>query len=205
MALDSYPDLLTAIANYAFRSGDSDFTATFPTFITLLESRVNRRLRLREQETAATLTLTDGAASLPADYLEFREVRSNGNPVRVLEAVSTGFGTENNPYGDAGASWYFSVSGNTLKTYPSSNSSLTLLYYAKVPALSASAPSNWLLAKAPEVYLYGALLEAQPFMMDDARMAVWGTMFEDAMQALIDADTGAKYAKVARKNPGATP
>ena len=48
-----------------------------------------------------------------------------------------------------------------------------MTYYAKIPALSGSNASNWLLARSPDVYLYGSLVAAEAFLMNDERLGVW--------------------------------
>ncbi len=52
----------------------------------------------------------------------------------------------------------------------------------------ATTPTNWLMANAPGVYLYAALLEAQPFIMNDQRLPVWASMLGSATRALMMAD-----------------
>ncbi len=49
-------------------------------------------------------------------------------------------------------------------------------------------PTNWLMANAPGIYLYAALLEAQPFIMNDQRLPVWASMLGGATRALMMAD-----------------
>ena len=66
MSIATYSDLQTAIASWIARQ---DLAANIPDFIALFESVANRRLRLRQQESAATLTPSSGVAALPADYL----------------------------------------------------------------------------------------------------------------------------------------
>jgi hypothetical protein len=61
-----------------------------------------------------------------------------------------------------------------------------MVYYGKIPSLSDAAPSNWLLVKAPDVYLYGALTHAAPFLMDDARMQTFGQIYLARVQSLQD-------------------
>lgn len=205
MQLDNYSDLQTAIANYAFRSGDQDFTATVPVFIALAEARINNALRLREQVTTATIDMSTGVGTLPADYLEFIRVRQQGDPARVLDAVATTWGDSQYPNAAGGTAAFFAIEGDTIRTFPPSIGDLEVEYYAKIPALSQAAPSNWLLLKSPGVYLYGALLEAQPFILDDQRIAVFGTMYEQAINDLRTSDQRARYARAQGRNRGPTP
>ena len=57
-----------------------------------------------------------------------------------------------------------------------------------VPALSDAAPTNWLLTKAPMIYLYGALLQTAPFTGDDGRIATWGKLYTQAVRGLAHND-----------------
>ena len=61
-----------------------------------------------------------------------------------------------------------------------------MVYYAKIPALSDAVTTNWLIAKAPDVYLYGALTHAAPFLMDDQRVNVFGQIYLARVQSLQD-------------------
>jgi hypothetical protein len=205
MALDTYSNLQTAIAAWAFRTGDDEFTAQLPDFITMTENRVNRTLRIREMEASATITLTDGAGTLPADYLEHRRVVANVSPISVLEMVTPDYASDRYPENGAAYPRYFSIIGNALKTYPTSTGDIALTYYQKVPALSEADPTNWLLAKAPEVYLYGALVEAAPYMQDDQAAQRYITLFQKALKDLQDADIGARYARATARTSGPTP
>ena len=61
-------------------------------------------------------------------------------------------------------------------------------YYAKVAALSDAAPTNTMLTDNPDLYLYGSLLEAEPFLMNDARIQVWGNAFRQSLADLQEQD-----------------
>jgi hypothetical protein len=63
-----------------------------------------------------------------------------------------------------------------------------LTYYAKLAKLSNSVTTNWLLTSSPDVYLYGSLLQAAPYLQDDARIQVWATLYERALNDLQTAD-----------------
>jgi hypothetical protein len=69
-----------------------------------------------------------------------------------------------------------------------------LTYYAKIPSLSDSNTSNWLLAYAPDLYLYGALVEAEPYLKNDERIAVWGELY---LRVIADIEVADERASVA--------
>ena len=69
---------------------------------------------------------------------------------------------------------------------PSDDIDIEMIYYAKITALSNVNTTNWLLTKAPDVYLYGALTHAAPFLMDDQRIPVFAQIYLARVQALQD-------------------
>jgi hypothetical protein len=57
------------------------------------------------------------------------------------------------------------------------------IYYAKQDPLRTTDPS-WYVTNAPEVLLYGALLEAAPFIREDPRIPVWRELYLEAVETL---------------------
>lgn len=68
-------------------------------------------------------------------------------------------------------------------TYP-----LEIIYYQLPPLLDDTTQTNWITDLAPQLVLYGALLEAAPFLKNDARIQVWTDMFDRAMAATSGQD-----------------
>lgn len=204
MAITTYAELKTSISNWLM--GRDDLTAVIPDFITLAESRINRALRVREMEATTTLTPASNVCTLPSDFIEARRVLANSDPLSVLEPISPDYAIENyssNPSGSV--PMFYTIFGSSLTAYPLSASTITLVYYQKVPALSDANTTTWLLTKAPELYLYGSLIEAAPYLEDDARMQTWLALFQAGVQALINADTRAVYGKATARIRGVTP
>ena len=79
MAYTSYSDLQTSVANYL---GRSDLTAVIPDFIRFAETRLARELRTRKMLKSATASMVAGDArvALPTDFLEVRDLYTQGNP-----------------------------------------------------------------------------------------------------------------------------
>ena len=55
---------------------------------------------------------------------------------------------------------------------PNEDYTVQIVYRANIPAL-ASNSTNWLLTLAPDLYLYGALLMAEPYLQNDERIPLW--------------------------------
>ena len=87
MAIATYTDLQTSIANFLARS---DLTAQIPDFIALAEATMSRELETRSQEKRATANTVSGNEylSLPTDLREVREVKLNTAPLTVLRYYS---------------------------------------------------------------------------------------------------------------------
>ena len=188
MTIQTYADLQSAIAGWIARA---DLAANIPDFIALFESVANRRLRLRQQEATAALTPSSGVATLPADYLAWRRVTWTGQCPRELEYVHPSYLHALYPTLPAGAPRLFTIEGGNLTLAPSDNTALTFDYFQKIPPLSNANTSNWLLAAAPDLYLFGALAEAHGFVKDTESLALWKSRRDELLDELdrLDAKT----------------
>ena len=71
---------------------------------------------------------------------------------------------------------------------PDTNYATELTYYSKLSKLSSSVATNFILDSSPDAYLYGSLLQAAPYLQDDARIPVWAGLYERALTDLQAAD-----------------
>lgn len=193
--MDTYAQLKSTIADYLNRD---DLTSVIPTFIRLAESKFNRKLRVRQMVKRSTATIDTPFFAPPSDWLESKEFQLNTNPIVKLEFITEGYGNELRAtrYVAAGKPRYYTVVGNQLEFIPTPDAEYQgeLTYYAKIPALSDSNTSNWLLAYAPDLYLYGALLEAEPYLKNDERLSVWGELY---LRVVADIEVADERASVA--------
>lgn len=193
--MDTYAQLKSTIADYLNRD---DLTSVIPTFIMLAESKFNRKLRVRQMVKRATATIDTSFFSPPADWLESKEFQLNTNPITKLEFITESYGNElrSTRYSAAGKPIYYTVVGSQLEFIPTPDSEYQgeMTYYAKIPALSDSNTSNWLLAYAPDLYLYGALIEAEPYLKNDERVGLWGELY---LRVVADIEVADERASVA--------
>jgi hypothetical protein len=66
---------------------------------------------------------------------------------------------------------------------PDRNYTIEMVYRASIPSLAANA-GNWLLTLAPDLYLYGTLLESAPYIKEDGRIQTWGLGLTAALNDL---------------------
>lgn len=180
MPFDSYTALKAEITDYLARN---DLADKIPTFIRLAEAKFNRSLFVRQMEQRATaLILPDSDEpeyiSLPADFQSMRRVRISSVSGKPRLDFRSGVQADEYRQSHAdvsGVPRYFTIFGDEIELIPTPDAAYTIemIYRKVVPALSDANPSNWLLACAPDAYLYGALLESAPYIKDDERIAVW--------------------------------
>jgi hypothetical protein len=79
---------------------------------------------------------------------------------------------------------------------PDTNYTLQILYYANPPFLTNTNPSNDFLAVCPDLLLYGSLVEAEPYLMNDSRIQLWAGMYDRGVAALTAADDASENSGV---------
>ena len=189
----NYSELQTNIASWLNRQ---DLSAVIPTFISLAEADFNRSLRTRDMLCRATATLDTQFTALPSDFLEAKNVQLNVNPVRPLEYVTLEYADflRSGNFITAGKPLYFTIHNGALETVPipDSDYEIEFTYYKKITPLSDSNTSNWLLSSHPDIYLYGSLMQSAPYLKDDERMGVWGSLYR---QMIADANNASDNAE----------
>jgi len=180
MAFTNYTELQKSIANWADRD---DMGSFIPDFVALCEARFNRELRLRSMEQKWEADTVGGQANyaLPPQFLQMREFRLNTNPTVSLRYVSPEIYEAWN-LGSGEPSFYTIIANEIrLGPVPAGVYNMEMLYWAKFPSLGGTTTSNWVLQNAPDVYLYGSLMEMEPFIQNDARIAVWAAGYDRAI------------------------
>jgi len=189
MAISTYTELKTAVANWLDRD---DLTDRIPEFIALAEARMNRVLRLRMMEAKYTAS-TVGAQrnyALPTGYLQMRNFQLNTSPITTLSYVSPEIFDRLWGGSTGGTPQFYTILANEIQLgpIPASVQTMEMLFYKKITALSSTNLTEQMLTDNPDIYLYGALLEAEPFIMNDERVSLWALGFEKAVANLQEQD-----------------
>ena len=183
MAINNYATLKTAVANWLDRS---DLTDRIPEFIALTESRFNRLLRIRSMETVSTSISTSSGTreyALPTGYVQMKDFYLTTDPITPLSYVTPEMMNRIWAGSTKGKPGVYTIIGENVRLGPNPDAVYTtsMLYYKTFDALSDSAVTNWVILNAPDVYLYGTLLEAEPFLMNDQRLGLWATAFKQSL------------------------
>lgn len=177
MALTTYSELQTAVASLLDRG---DLADKIPDFIALAEADFNRELRVRQMLQRSQAQFTQPYTALPGDYLEIRDLLViSPTPSRSLAYLPMQALDDLKRRNTGTPSQFFTLVGDSIEVWPppaGDGMTVELTYYKRIPALSAVAPSNWLLTSYPGLYLYASALHSAPFLNDDERLPTWGQL-----------------------------
>jgi hypothetical protein len=188
VAITTYAELQTAAANWLDRT---DLTARIPEFIELAEASFNRQIRQPDMITKNdSFSIASRYTTLPTDTLEIVRIVVDLTPVIVLEYLTPEEISQRRIVMTAtGKPYYFTTVGgstNQLEVLPSPDSTYTasIVYYTRIAALTDSATTNWLLNSHPDIYLFGTLVEAEPYLKNDEGLSVWSAKLDKALNDL---------------------
>ena len=190
MAIGTFAQLKTAAANWLDRS---DLTDRIPEFIVLAEARFNRILRTRDMETVSTAISTAAGTreySLPTGFVQMKEFHLTTDPLTPLAYITPEMMTRLWAGSSKGKPEVFTIIADNVRLGPNPDAVYTtsMLYYKTFTALSDSATTNDMLTNNPDVYLYGTLLEAEPFIMNDERVPLWAQALQQGISDLQEQD-----------------
>lgn len=170
----NYTDLRSQISAYLNRQDITN--EQLDVFIDNAEAEFNSIIRHRKMIKRVTADLDSQFTRLPTDFLEATNLQLNTNPAVLLkQASSETIDAARVAQGDvAGTPEFYSIIGDTIEVVPrpAQATTIEISYYSKVPALSATNLTNWLITDYPNIYLYGAMKHGLIFLMDDERLPV---------------------------------
>jgi hypothetical protein len=174
MAIASYSDLISAIDSYTVNAG-----APADLCVMLAEEALRPLLKHYRMERKITLTIPGGTSpSLPDDFQEARAILVDGRKPRPISFQSSNR--------DGHAVGYV-LTGTTLeiRPVPTTDYQFDLYYYARLPSLSPTNTTNWLLTYFPTVYLRASLAQAYHWLKDDKAEQMEKDLTSDALSAVV--------------------
>jgi hypothetical protein len=196
----TFTSLQEDVRRYLERGGATDPIVydQIPRLITLAERRIARELKIQGFQTVVNTTLQAGLAVYP-------------KPDRWRDTISMNVGTGDNynthspvftrSYEYLRSYWPNETETGTPIFYadynysnwifaptPDADYPLEVLYYELPPLLDDTNQTNWLTEFAPNILLYGVLVEATPFVKDDERVQLWQSYYDRALAAINGED-----------------
>ena len=194
MALGTYSDLKTAVANHLARD---DLTSVIDDFIDLAEARLSRELISRSQHKRATATTTTGDeyTVLPTDLRSIRLVRLNTDPRVVLDFMTPSAFYRAHPSAGLGKPKSYAIMGDeiALRPVPDDAYEVEIVYGEGVSSLSASNTSNTILTRYPDAYLYATLAAAARYLMDEQRANYYDGLITVAIDEINRSEDRARF------------
>ena len=200
MAITTYTELKAAIADFLNRD---DLSSVVPTFISLAEADIQRRVRHWRMEKRSTAELDTQYSAIPANFVEVIRFYVTSNDTKPLELISQAelLDRKRKNLNTSGSPSYYALTAGELEIYPVPDGTydVELYYVSRIPALSDSNASNWLLEQYQDAYLYGALVHSAPYLKDDARTQMWAALYQSAIDAINAESERSKFGGSGRR------
>lgn len=200
MAITTYTELQSAITDFLNRD---DLSSVAPTFISLAEADIQRRVRHWRMEKRSTAELDTQYSAIPADFVEVIRMYITSGDTKPLELISQGelLDRKRKNLNTSGSPSYYAITAGEIEVFPVPDGTydLELYYISRIPALSDSNTSNWLLEQYQDAYLYGALVHSAPYLKDDARTQMWAALYQSAIDAINAESERSKFGGSGRR------
>jgi hypothetical protein len=167
MALSNYGELKTSLADWLARD---DLTNQIPDFISLFEAHARRDYGGTVLASKSLLTTTANQPTLALGVTP-RSITYLGHDDG--EDMRQGGIEEINRMGTLSAKptlWAWETGTQTVRLFPVPDAVYDLVFYysSSLTGLTGDSSTNWLLTNYPDIYLYGALLQARQYLQDEA-------------------------------------
>lgn len=189
----TWSSLCTDILSYCERPTDKQVIAQLPRLIQLAENRIASEVRglgfLRVLK--GTMTGGNPVIDKPATWRESSSLRLMiGTQTKTVykrsyeycRAYCEDTSVKRTPrfYADYDFAHFF------VAPSPDKNYDFELVFFEKPMQLSKENETNWTTVHAPQLLLYAALLEAQVYLKNDARIETFKGLYIQAAQAVME-------------------
>ena len=176
-------ELKTKVADWLDRT---DLESQIGDFVELAAQRIYRTAKTPTKERLLSGNAPTGTFEIPGSFTAVRWIQAND--VTLIAAPASEVYPEL-----AGQPQFYGRVGDNIYFYPRQNTDFVMSYFV-TENYENDTDEPALLQVAFDAFLYGALVEAAPYLQDDQRLAVWESKYQTAMntlkQAADDADLG---------------
>ena len=207
MAITNYGQLKAAVQLWLITPDVTTTQIAIPDFIMLAQQRTNNRLLADIDGTAGLSVMEDDYDLVIDSDRVLAPIGFGGQRRNYLDVKTQDRRIEYYPPDDfwmrefsreeTGTPKAYTIEGQTFRFKPPGNAQdplvAKLLYWKKFPILTQDSESDWIIQNAVGCYLYGALLESQPFIGEDARAGLWSSFFDQAINDVKGADKTLRF------------
>jgi len=191
----TYDSLTSTVLQYLERR-DAAVVEAIPTFITLCEFEIAQYIKtLGQMEVVdATMNIGNPVIAKPARWRKTVSMTLSNSgskqpillrKLEYLNAYAQDVTATGTPLYYADYDYEHWIVAPT----PNQAYAFEALCYTRLQPLSSAYQTNWLTQNAPNAMLFGTLKQTAPFLKNDARLALWKQMFDEALAALKTEDT----------------
>jgi hypothetical protein len=191
----TYDSLTSTVLQYLERR-DAAVVEAIPTFITLCEFEIAQYIKtLGQMEVVdSTMNIGNPVIAKPARWRKTVSMTLSNSgekqpillrKLEYLNAYAQDVTATGTPLYYADYDFEHWIVAPT----PNQAYSFEALCYTRLQPLSSAYQTNWLTQNAPNAMLFGTLKQTAPFLKNDARLALWKQMFDEALAALKTEDT----------------
>ena len=180
-------EITTAAQAYCDRY-DEELVTSMPSFLKVVEGKINNALRVGDQSIRAQIYLErdNEYYGLPSDWGGARDVeilhqgQQHGRTLTYLAPEEMNKLSRKN--GGRNRHNYYTIIANQIQVAPpSDNEILEIVYYQRLPALEGDSDTNWLTEKNPDAYIFGLCTEISAFAKDVASYETYKARFAESM------------------------
>ena len=185
--------LEVAIRDWLNREDQSVVDRT-PDFISLAEVRLFSRLRVRENETSVVLTPVNAQVSVPADLSEVKVFTFGG--VGLEYKADQAYFRRTPRYVTGEASYFTRIAEKyAIWPFPDGSTNTVTLYYYQNQVLGLGVnDTTRVLTASPALYLFGALIAAEPYLKHKDKLEQWKTEYGEAYADITSNTWGSEFA-----------
>jgi hypothetical protein len=194
---NNYQALIAEVQDYLHRTDAT--TARVDGWIDQVENYLSNNLRTNEMETTnGALTVSNGVISNPTEMLGWKNITVTNNGTRSQIKPTTHEQSNIGNDGSTGLPTHYYVRGGSTILVPTPDATYTYsgTYFQRIPGLSSSVTTNWVMDKYAETYLYGTLAMAGGFYEDEPRIGTWKQFFDVAVAGIQRAQTERNFGQV---------
>ena len=182
-------EITTAAQAYCDRY-DEELVTSIPSFLKVVEGKINNALRVGDQSIRAQIYLErdNEYYGLPSDWGGARDVeilhegKQHGRTLTYLAPEEMNKVSRQPNRSFTGRHNYYTIIANQIQIAPpSDNEILEIVYYQRLPALENDTDTNWLTEKNPDAYIFGLCTEISAFAKDVASYETYKARFAESM------------------------
>jgi len=185
-----YAAFKTHVLTTLWKQNDTDLAASLDNLILMANAELGRKLTLSKREETIQLSIGSESSLLPADFDHMITLSYSGGALvnctaaklaedRVLVNAAPG---DNGHYRIREK--YLELAGNF---DPAAPTTFTLVYRTKIPDFQ-ECDVSYLADDYLDLYTYAVIKHCTPFLREDERLAMWKSMYGDALNDVLEDD-----------------